>query len=667
MNAPRLGTGPLARILPPFRSGRDTDPRFQHVLEQLPGAAFLVVNRTGPLLAVNNRATMLTEWTREELMARSLVELVAPGLSNTALDPLYNIEPGRVINLNAIPLRTRSGRVSHVDFRLSALDEGGETLILVVATPVEERLMQEREAAQQARALEAIDQLLTLFASPAEGALELAVQLIREMLAADAVALYRLSELSELSLRHADGAPSGLPHALGPSEAQFLKTPFLWNAGQRADTLLAQSARAAGWTYLFAHPVGIAPSIQGVLVAVYRASQPPATQASTLVGFAAQLIQQLMAQIVRERRLANAQGLALRLSHRLAVLQAEVEDGVVSLSRQGAIDEMNGAAAQILGYRAEDVIGLPFADVLISNDGLADAIRARLSGGGLATLEGILHRRSGEPFPVRARVQPLPLPEGGCVVVLRDLSEAHAHQVRQEHLDQLTYAGQATQSFAHEVRGPLNNIAVGVQYLAARLPGDETLQQAMNKILAECNRLSALMRDLLAWAKPIEPKLEATDLPALLKRLLNRWANKILQHNIRLNFDAPAVCPPVMVDPRLIEQAFVNLIDNALQAMPAGGHLSINLRTADRGPQDRVVEVRVSDSGPGIPDEVRRRIFDPYFTTKPDGTGLGLAICKRLVTINHGAINMDSFSGAGTIFTVTLPAHPSPAEMEQTP
>src|SRR3972149_12046124 len=152
-----------------------------------------------------------------------------------------------------------------------------------------------------------------------------------------------------------------------------------------------------------------------------------------------------------------------------------------------------------------------------------------------------------------ARLQPLPAPEGGCIITLRDLSEARANEVRQEHLDQLAYAGQATQSFAHEVRGPLNNIAMGVQYLASRLPADDALQQAIGKIQAECNRLSALMYDMLAWAKPIEPQLEPTGLAALLKRLLNPWSSKILQPNVPVNFTA-APCPLVSADPRLIQQ-----------------------------------------------------------------------------------------------------------------
>jgi signal transduction histidine kinase len=129
-----------------------------------------------------------------------------------------------------------------------------------------------------------------------------------------------------------------------------------------------------------------------------------------------------------------------------------------------------------------------------------------------------------------------------------------------------------------------------------------------------------------------------------------------------LNYTVEPDSPRAVVDARLIEQVFVNLVDNALQAMPAGGHLSVSIGPGSRGSSDNVVEARVADSGPGISDEHRRRIFDPYFTTKPDGTGLGLAICKRLVTIQHGAIGVESYPGSGTIFKVTLPAYIEPAE-----
>jgi len=303
--------------------------------------------------------------------------------------------------------------------------------------------------------------------------------------------------------------------------------------------------------------------------------------------------------------------------------------------------------------------------VLIAEDPLEDLVRKSLEQPEATfSHECRLVRRSGEDFPAIVRARPLP--EGGCVVTVRDLSEVRANLVRQEHLDQLAYVGQATQSFAHEVRGPLNGIAMGVQFLASRLAADETMSGHISKILAECTRLSGLMNDMLAWAKPVTPNLQPTDLDAVLRRLLNRFSMKIEQRNVRLNYTADPNTPQVLIDARLLDQVFNNLIDNGLQAMPAGGHLSVTLGFTRGGTSETLVEAKVADSGPGMTEEARRRVFDPYFTTKPDGTGLGLAICKRLVTIHHGAIGVESYAGTGTIFTVTLPGLTSPAARTET-
>jgi signal transduction histidine kinase len=169
------------------------------------------------------------------------------------------------------------------------------------------------------------------------------------------------------------------------------------------------------------------------------------------------------------------------------------------------------------------------------------------------------------------------------------------------------------------------------------------------------------MNDMLAWAKPVTPNMQPTDLDGVLRRLIHRFGMKIEQRNVRVNFTMDPNTPPVLADARLLDQVFNNLIDNALQAMPAGGQLSIFLGFTRRSPTDTLVEAKIADSGPGMTDDAKRRVFDPYFTTKPDGTGLGLAICKRLVTIHHGAIGVDSFADSGTIFTVTLPGHLPPA------
>ena len=160
---------------------------------------------------------------------------------------------------------------------------------------------------------------------------------------------------------------------------------------------------------------------------------------------------------------------------------------------------------------------------------------------------------------------------------------------------------------------------------------------------------------MLSWAKPVHPVPEPTHLADTMRRLLNRFRAKIERRNVRLSFTVDDNVPQVMADARLLEQVFDNLVDNALQAMPAGGHLMVNVTTEKRT-GGRVVAVKVGDSGPGISEEAQRKVFDAYFTTKPDGTGLGLAISKRLITVHHGAIGVESFPGTGTFFTVTLPA-----------
>jgi two-component system nitrogen regulation sensor histidine kinase GlnL len=626
----------------------------------------LVLPRTGLIAAVNGRAAALTEWSRDELLHLALAEVVAAPQAAAALEQIHQLQAGHSRSLNAVTLRTRSGRGVLVDLRLSALADspGGDLNVLLLALPADERLAEEREAAQQAQAFDALHALLALLAEPNEAALEMAVQVIRAMTGADLAALYQVSPgqpgLRLHTITSVPGGHKSLPPLLGPSEAQYLTTPFRWTASQRPDGYLHQAARAGGWACLLAHPVGDPPAIVGAICAAYQPGSLVPGSAQRQLAIGAQFLHQLTRLIGKQTGHDRSRDLAVRLSAQVAAINAQIEEGVVLLNRAGTLDEINGAAARMLGYRSEEVTGLPFTDVLMADDPFHDLVRKALEVPDASfSHECRLLRRNGEEFPAVVRARPLA--SGGCVVTVRDLSEVRANAVRQEHLDQLAYVGQATQSFAHEVRGPLHNIAMGVQFVASRLSGDESLAASLAKIQAECTRLSALMNDMLAWAKPVTPDPQPTNLDAVLRRLTNRFALKMEQRNVRLNYTVDPNTPLVLADARLLDQVFNNLIDNGLQAMPAGGHLSITLRFTRRGPDDVVVEARIADSGPGMTDDVRRRLFDPYFTTKPDGTGLGLAICKRLVTIHRGAIGVESYAGTGTIFTVTLPGLPAPA------
>jgi len=660
---------PLTRVITRFPD-RDSDPRFQYLFEQLP-AAFVVLQETGVIVAANVKAAVLTGWARSDLISRPLAEFLMTRHGDAAATPedglgdLSLIHPGSQQQVLGLWLRARSGQPVLVDMRLSAFVEGDVLMVLALATPAEERLAQERVAFQQARAIAALERLLLLLDAPREEALGEAIQLAREMLGADAIGLYQTTANTapRLSLRHADGVPALFPRTIEPDEAGFLMRPFTWTSDQRSEAFLRRGLRAAGWQYFLAHPIGEGQAFLGTLFIAYAPGNPPIAQAPGLLALAAQHIHYLIVRITLAAHTSSAQELTLQLSSRLAAINTQIEEGVVIVSAEGTIDEVNNAAAQLLGYRSQDITGLPFGDVLVFDDVLGESVKQARRGAqsGVFTREGHLHRRSGEPFPVRVRLRPLP--DCGAVMILSDLSGVRTNEVQQENLDHLSYVGESAKSFAHEVRAPLNNISTGVQYLATKLPPDDAIQQHLNTIQVECQRLASLMNDLLAWAKPLNPQKEPFELAALLQRLITRWKSKITQQNVRLNVSIVEDCPPVLADPRLIERVFVNLIENALQAMPTGGHLSVDLKTVDRGLQGRFIETRIFDSGPGIPEENRRRIFEPHFTTKTGGTGLGLAICKRLVTVHHGAIDVESFPGGGTIFIVTLPVY----DPERTP
>jgi PAS domain S-box-containing protein len=323
----------------------------------------------------------------------------------------------------------------------------------------------------------------------------------------------------------------------------------------------------------------------------------------------------------------------------------------------------NPRAAEMLGYREEELHGAPIQDILVGpEDFLAtlldasgherEAERSRLT----------LHRRDGTPFPVHLRVRPLPAGAASrLLLVLSDMSERQAIENQTEILAQRALLGEVSAIFAHEVRNPINNISTGIQYVAGRLGKDHPLADSLERVRRECLRLDQLMTDVLFFARPLELRMEPIDLADMLGRLLARWQPRLQQARVAVHTAFDPATPRCEADPRTLEQVIVNIITNAVQAMGEGGTLSLTLAPA-QGPQGRVVELRLADTGPGIPPEVLDRIFDPFFTTKKDGTGLGLAISRRILAAHKGGIQVESYADAGTVFTIRLPAVPGPLE-----
>lgn len=247
------------------------------------------------------------------------------------------------------------------------------------------------------------------------------------------------------------------------------------------------------------------------------------------------------------------------------------------------------------------------------------------------------------------------------------LEQAQAEARRSERLAAL---GQLSAGLAHEIRNPLGVIKGSAEMLTQKLKDSNPLATELaGYISTETNRLSALVTRFLDFARPLHADLSAADIIAVLDRALNDVAQFWKGPSVRVEKEYQSNVPRVEMDEGLFEQAFVNIVQNAYDAMSPnnGGVLRVNVSAARRSTQERQsvdgVEVRICDTGPGIAPELKEQIFNPFVTTKKSGVGLGLSIVSKIVDGHHGSVRIEDASipsgdGAnrGACFVIFLPA-----------
>jgi signal transduction histidine kinase len=239
------------------------------------------------------------------------------------------------------------------------------------------------------------------------------------------------------------------------------------------------------------------------------------------------------------------------------------------------------------------------------------------------------------------------------------VSSTEADQLRQQLLQaqKLSSVGALASSVAHEFNNILTTI-MNYAKLALRSDKDETAwNQALEKILKGSQRAATIINSMLGFARNTSTQREATDLVALVEETLVLTDKDLSKHRIQVEKKYHGR-PHAPIVPAQIEQVLLNLVINARQAMPRGGRLRIEVR---ENPRTGMAELRVADTGVGIPPERLRLIFEPFYTTKePDahghgGTGLGLSVCRQIIEHHQGRIRVESLVGKGSTFTVKLP------------
>jgi signal transduction histidine kinase len=225
--------------------------------------------------------------------------------------------------------------------------------------------------------------------------------------------------------------------------------------------------------------------------------------------------------------------------------------------------------------------------------------------------------------------------------------EAQLHQS-----ERLAALGEMTAGVAHEVRNPLGIISSTAELLQERLARYEPDDRLARIIVEESKRLNEKVTEFLDFSRPRVPHLRPCDLEGVLNRSLEFLQPEIERLGITITRDYHLNGRVQPGDPDLLHQAFLNILLNAIQAMPGGGRLTASTKA---GPNKQGVEIRLEDTGEGIDSENLKKIFNPFFTTKEKGSGLGLPIVKSIIESHQGAIRIDSVMGQGTAVTITLP------------
>ena len=221
--------------------------------------------------------------------------------------------------------------------------------------------------------------------------------------------------------------------------------------------------------------------------------------------------------------------------------------------------------------------------------------------------------------------------------------------------EKLNVAGGLAAGIADEIRNSLNIIGISVQHIHNKFtPGDER-REFTEAIMNKLEKLNEVASDLIKFARPYEPDFEKSNIHKILDGVLKLVKFNSLIQNVKVIKKYTLNLPPAMIDKELIEQAFINLIDNALWAMPNGGKLIIATNMLFK---DNFIEIRVSDSGCGISRKDISYIFDPFFTRKANSTGLGLSIVHRIIEEHKGLISVESQLNKGTTFIIELPISP---------
>ncbi|MGC1170698.1 MAG: ATP-binding protein, partial [Candidatus Acidiferrales bacterium] len=352
------------------------------------------------------------------------------------------------------------------------------------------------------------------------------------------------------------------------------------------------------------------------------------------------------------KQLRDVREIFSTLRENLDQVMSGLEDGLLLFNANGYTVLVSPSVEKFLGVPPEELRGRRASEIFPAGHPMRDALGIR--GDQIGLVDNAEVTLDGPNGPQRIGLSAQVIREHGApmgsLVTLRDVESLERIGSQLHVSERLAALGRVTAGVAHEVKNPLNSMRLWLEVLKANMPVDPEPQQAVKMLDSEIDRLDRAVKTFLNFTRPVELKLEETDLRILLDEVLDAARPAISKAGIELRVELPSQFPGVLVDSQLIHQAVLNLLLNACDFTSAGGRITLSLRR-----NGEFAVIAVSDSGKGISLEDQKKIFQLFFTTRPGGTGIGLANTFRFVQLHNGRIEFDSEPGRGTTFRLELP------------
>lgn len=463
----------------------------------------------------------------------------------------------------------------------------------------------------------------------------------------------------ELRFISFSGEMESFQKTLDASEFNFHQTLEIWKSGDRALNTLQRIAKQKGISLLITAAFQIDENYKVLWLLSFKNQNIDVSDLSILPILSVIISNNFKKTVLSMRDIQDVEKCFFNNKQYENVFN-NASIGMLVADKEKRILFSNLYIEKLFGYDKWE-LSSTFITEIISN--IDDPLSQKSDGqfSGIRTMK--LRKRDGSVFPAQLLFQKINLNTSNDdefqVVFIEDISDLINLKNEVVQLSRQAEMGVLVASFAHDVRNVFNSIKLNADTVQLLESGNIDINEKMSSIKDDCDEVNQLMESVLSFSSSFEKNKKPIELGFMLERIVERWKPKLDKMKINSILQKDEDIPQIIGDARSLEQALNNLISNARDAMnQKGGTLGIFIKRKIQTDSDQYINISISDTGAGIPEENLQKIFDPFFTARPGGTGLGLAITKKIIEYHGGKLEVSSFPG-GTTFNVSLPIIPT--------